>query len=158
MKMARSIFIDIKILNILIALLLLFSSFGTSNGRHWRQLSGRDEIVSVFKNKEKGGISAPATQGGKYSSTFNVLDYGAKGDGHSDDTKVITLHFDPMFHVCLTMHVYVYAYIDICIMYLYVNACSSTCIIIHAPEIMTECHELLHFATAYLLVEVEVRI
>lgn len=25
------------------------------------------------------------------SSTFNVLDYGAKGDGHSDDTKVISL-------------------------------------------------------------------
>jgi len=23
------------------------------------------------------------------SSTFNVLDYGAKGDGHADDTKVI---------------------------------------------------------------------
>lgn len=27
------------------------------------------------------------------SSTFNVLDFGAKGDGHTDDTKVILYSF-----------------------------------------------------------------
>ncbi|KAL2926499.1 hypothetical protein RDABS01_006741 [Bienertia sinuspersici] len=32
-------------------------------------------------------VETPSTQPGKGSNTFNVLDYGAKGDGACDDTK-----------------------------------------------------------------------
>ncbi|GLT33245.1 hypothetical protein SLA2020_078490 [Shorea laevis] len=79
---------------IFIALLFRFSIFGTSarDGEHWRQ--GRAASLSVFEVKEKGygGRSSHprrqmATKQVLNSATFNVIDYGAKGDGHADDTK-----------------------------------------------------------------------
>nr|XP_043639826.1 polygalacturonase At1g48100-like [Erigeron canadensis] len=73
---------------LLIAALVWFSSTETSNARrdkHWRHSIGHS-----FDSKYHGGgqyqVNADKqNQGG--GSKFNVLDYGAKGDGKSDDIK-----------------------------------------------------------------------
>jgi polygalacturonase len=60
---------------ITIAFLVLFSSFENCSairGNRWRKLKAS-------------------------SSTFNVLDFGAKGDGRADDTKVILKRFISLF-------------------------------------------------------------
>ncbi|XP_022739514.1 polygalacturonase At1g48100 [Durio zibethinus] len=62
---------------VLIVLLFWSSSFEVCSGgegKHWRQ-----NIASGLRRQMAGGSSATAT--------FNVLDYGAKGDGRTDDTK-----------------------------------------------------------------------
>ena len=45
-------------------------------GKQWRQ--NKASIRRQMAARQQGGSSA----------TFNVLDYGAKGDGRTDDTKV----------------------------------------------------------------------
>ncbi|GLU02078.1 hypothetical protein SLE2022_193470 [Rubroshorea leprosula] len=79
---------------IFIALLFRFSIFGSCSrdGKHWRQ--GRAASLSVFEGNEKGhgGRSSHprrqmATKQVLDSATFNIIDFGAKGDGHTDDTK-----------------------------------------------------------------------
>lgn len=59
-------------LNFLLAISLFSSRFGTCEARH-----------NVYWRGSRRSIAE-----GKTSGTFNVLDYGAKGDGTSDDTKV----------------------------------------------------------------------
>ncbi|KAJ0537308.1 putative pectin lyase/virulence factor [Helianthus annuus] len=101
-----------------IVTLVWASSIETCNarrgGKHWRQ--SRGTLNSLYKKKGKNDHGhkkqkskqeqqqqqplptpeeplAPPQKGSK----FNVLDYGAKGDGHSDDTKVrynMFMHID----------------------------------------------------------------
>lgn len=49
-------------------------------------LAGNIRGVSKFKE----GNYITAQKDGGNSAIFNVLNYGAKGDGHADDTKVIS--------------------------------------------------------------------
>lgn len=46
--------------------------------------------------------TATAPEQGVSSPTFNVLAYGAKGDGKADDTKVSVKYVPPFFPECLT--------------------------------------------------------
>ena len=61
---------------ILIVLCVYCASFKTCHGK---------QVIRSYWRKLK------ASSGG--SPTFNVLDYGAKGDGKSDDTKVRCVFF-----------------------------------------------------------------
>lgn len=65
---------------ILIAFLVCSSSFSSCSAR-------KSKKAKKGHHKGKGG-STPPTGG---STSFDVLDYGAKGDGKTDDTKVITI-------------------------------------------------------------------
>ncbi|GLT31912.1 hypothetical protein SLA2020_066120 [Shorea laevis] len=81
--------------HLFIAVLFWFSCFGTCStrdGKHWRQ--SKAASLSVFEEREKGqgGRSSHprrqmAAKQVMNSATFNVIDYGAKGDGHTDDAK-----------------------------------------------------------------------
>ena len=94
------------IFSLVIAILVWGSSIETCNarrGKHWRKRSGTFSSLYKKKGKNHGHVEkskpkpkpnnplptpeepiAPVQKGSK----FNVLDYGAKGDGNSDDTKV----------------------------------------------------------------------
>lgn len=76
-----------KGLRIWIIVLIGFSVWSSScarEGRLWRKSKALTAAsVPVKKPMGHGGRSM------LNSATFNVLDYGAKGDGHADDTKVI---------------------------------------------------------------------
>lgn len=90
---------------------------GRATGKHWRQ--NREALPALSSKKGKshnhggahkgnhhGGASktkppsrkmpkpdvshSPLPQKGSRSSMFNVLDFGARGDGKTDDTKVHT--------------------------------------------------------------------
>ena len=110
---------------LLIALLVWCSSSGTCHarrGKHWRQ--SRAASASLSKKKSKSHGSGSHHRGGgkskskaplppkqditppppekKASESFNVLDFGAKGDGETDDTKVIfQLHSCTFSQFCL---------------------------------------------------------
>ncbi|KDP46434.1 hypothetical protein JCGZ_10274 [Jatropha curcas] len=80
------------LITILIVLSLLSPRFEPCHarlqGKYWRP----GKVVpttSVVLQKEKGfgGFSHGHGRSLLSSATFNVFDYGAKGDGHSDDTK-----------------------------------------------------------------------
>jgi hypothetical protein len=101
-----------------IAFLVWSSSFHTCiarRGKHWRESRGNSASLAKKKGKNQGnshqkhhnGASKPKpppqkapslppppkeapapSPPQKSSTTFNVLDFGAKGDGKSDDTKV----------------------------------------------------------------------
>ncbi|KAG8635001.1 hypothetical protein MANES_17G113400v8 [Manihot esculenta] len=102
---------NISLITILIILLFVWSSrfepCHARQGKYWRQ-SKTAPADSQFLQKEKlHGVShhhsssltkfmdsyyispdeTMETHKGQSSATFNVLDYGAKGDGHTDDTK-----------------------------------------------------------------------
>ncbi len=103
---------NLSLITILIIAFFVWSSrFESCNARqdkYWRQ-SKTAPAETVFLQKEKGyGVGhdqsrfskfvdyhyiwadeTMATNQGQSSATFNVYDYGAKGDGHTDDTKVI---------------------------------------------------------------------
>ncbi|KVI05654.1 Glycoside hydrolase, family 28 [Cynara cardunculus var. scolymus] len=88
---------------LIVAILVWSSSIETCNarrGKHWRHSRGTFSSLYKKKGKNQGGHQAskpkqkhplptpeepvaPPQKGSK----FNVLDYGAKGDGNSDDTK-----------------------------------------------------------------------
>jgi polygalacturonase len=76
---------------VFIAFSVWSSSFGTCRareGRQWRQSkAGPVRKPKGYDGSNHLGRSMLNSAAG--SSTFNVLDYGAKGDGHADDTKVI---------------------------------------------------------------------
>jgi hypothetical protein len=83
MKMCRS---NLKELTLIVAIASFVWSSSFENCSAW---------------KSAANYIPPATpnQGGwKWNSAiFNVLDFGAKGDGHSDDTKVILYIKLPFF-------------------------------------------------------------
>ena len=70
-------------------------------------------VLNVEKEKGYGGTagsshqhagrSTISTPQGGSSKTFNVLDFGAKGDGNTDDSKVI---------VSLSFHFYLFLYTE----------------------------------------------
>ncbi|KAJ9135361.1 hypothetical protein P3X46_032552 [Hevea brasiliensis] len=109
--MVRFYLENLSLITILIIAFFVWSSrFESCNARqdkYWRQ-SKTAPAETVFLQKEKGyGVShdqsrtfskfvdyhyiwadeTMATNQGQSSATFNVYDYGAKGDGHTDDTK-----------------------------------------------------------------------
>ncbi|XP_077244148.1 polygalacturonase At1g48100-like [Tasmannia lanceolata] len=93
---------------LLILLVVMFSTFDSCNarrGKHWRQKRASSDSLSKKKGKNSGNShhhaggsshspptsptpppSAPPPKGDGYS-TFDVLNFGAKGDGRTDDTK-----------------------------------------------------------------------
>ncbi|KAK6256453.1 hypothetical protein SCA6_017758 [Theobroma cacao] len=80
MKMCRVKLTNNVALFVLIGLLFLSSSFevcSAREGKHWgsNKASSRRQMAA----RPRAGSSA----------TFNVLDYGARGDGRTDDTKTI---------------------------------------------------------------------
>ncbi|XP_055802016.1 polygalacturonase At1g48100-like [Solanum dulcamara] len=85
---------------LIIAFLVWSETCNARRGRHWRQTT--TSFTSLYKkkgsNNHKNGKSNPnqslshslpnmPTSKGYSATTFNVRDYGAKGDGKSDDTK-----------------------------------------------------------------------
>lgn len=112
-----------------------FEICNARRGRHWRQSRGSSASLAKKKWKSQGkgnyhhsGGSkpkspphkAPSTpkpkedlpssppgkgSNGGHSVTFNVLDFGAKGDGSTDDTQVI-LHFLFVQTIKKKMHVW----------------------------------------------------
>ncbi|KAL5796989.1 hypothetical protein ACOSQ2_001809 [Xanthoceras sorbifolium] len=101
MKMSAFDLTKVKFMTILIVLLLFSSSFETCFSA--REGNKHLKVPSIFKKKEKdygGGRrklskfmgstykrSTPEETMATNSDTFNVLDFGAKGDGLTDDTK-----------------------------------------------------------------------
>lgn len=106
---------------LLVSLLIWSATFGTCNarrGKHWRQ--SRSFRTSMYKKKGKNHgsnhqhnhgsrskpkNSPPATPGppktGHNSAViFDVLHFGAKGDGKTDDTKVNPKSFSNLFCKC----------------------------------------------------------
>lgn len=97
---------------LMIAILVWASSTGTCHarrGKHWKQNRAASASLSKKKGKSHGSgshhhggskskpkppsspkQSPPPPLENKGSDTFNVLDFGAKGDGDTDDTKVIS--------------------------------------------------------------------
>ncbi|KAJ0985862.1 hypothetical protein J5N97_004218 [Dioscorea zingiberensis] len=96
------------VLLILFVLLVLCSTFDTCNARrstrHWRARRSSSSSLAQKKGKAKGKGGSHHHGGGgtpkqkpkpdiayppssQVSSLFNVLDFGAKGDGMTDDTK-----------------------------------------------------------------------
>ncbi|KAK4721348.1 hypothetical protein R3W88_011581 [Solanum pinnatisectum] len=66
---------------LIIAFLVLSETCNARRGRHWTTSS-----TSLYKKKGSKMLTNSPSKG--YSATtFNVRDYGAKGDGKSDDTK-----------------------------------------------------------------------
>lgn len=47
----------------------------------------------IPKSKVSPSTPPPKSYNGEHSTIFNVLDYGAKGDGNTDDTKVTLFNF-----------------------------------------------------------------
>lgn len=100
-------------LTLVIAFLVCFSTFDSCNarrGKHWRQNRAASSSLSKKKGKNNGyhngGQGSKSHGGGSKSpapapappkkgytdsdsTVFNVMDFGAKGDGTTDDTKVI---------------------------------------------------------------------
>lgn len=100
------------VLVLFIAAAVLLSSFGTCycrEGKHWRQSKShrpsglgkrgkvghqrhRHVVPDLNGEGPQGTYETAATlmesQASSSSTTFNVLDYGAKGDGQTDDTEV----------------------------------------------------------------------
>jgi hypothetical protein len=58
----------------------------------------------ISKPKYSPSIPPPKGNNGVHSTFFNVLDYGAKGDGNTDDTKVTLLNFNAFIKLlhCIT--------------------------------------------------------
>lgn len=100
--------VSLKGLGVLLLLVFLvsFSTFDSCDGRrgkHRRQNKVPSSSLAKKKGKGKiggghqhggGGQTSPTPSPGegcpaaKQAATFDVLDFGAKGDGTSDDTKV----------------------------------------------------------------------
>lgn len=91
---------------LLVAIIVWSSSIETCNARrsdnHWRQKSSFS--TSLTKKKDKGHGSKPKPSQKtlpppppqpkeNITDTFDVLDFGAKGDGTTDDTKVYKFLF-----------------------------------------------------------------
>ncbi|KAJ8622933.1 hypothetical protein MRB53_031462 [Persea americana] len=93
-------------LTLVIVFLIWFSSFDSCNarrGKHWRQNRAASSSLSKKKAKNNGGHGSKSHGGSKSpspapappkkghtdsdSTVFNVIDFGAKGDGATDDTK-----------------------------------------------------------------------
>ncbi|KAK8717030.1 hypothetical protein V6N13_044314 [Hibiscus sabdariffa] len=70
----------------LTVLLFWFSSFEVTcsarEGKQWRRSIADGSYRQMVAARQHTGSSAATS-----SATFNVLDHGAKGDGHTDDTK-----------------------------------------------------------------------
>lgn len=59
----------------------------------------------ISKPKYSPSIPPPKANNGVHSTFFNVLDYGAKGDGNTDDTKVSnSFEFHYILHMALMYH------------------------------------------------------
>lgn len=103
-------------LTLVIVFLIWFSSFDSCNarrGKHWRQNRAASSSLSKKKAKNNGGHGSKSHGGSKSpspapappkkghtdsdSTVFNVIDFGAKGDGATDDTKVIPRFYN-IFH------------------------------------------------------------
>lgn len=74
------------IIAFLSVLLFCFSSFEVTysarEGKQWRKQSIAGGFRRLMAEGGSSDVVADAT------TTFNVLDYGAKGDGRTDDSKV----------------------------------------------------------------------
>ncbi|XP_039116141.1 polygalacturonase At1g48100-like [Dioscorea cayenensis subsp. rotundata] len=109
---SRGLRVKAIVLLLIFVFLMLCSNFNTCNarrGKHWRtKKSSSSSSSSSFaqkkgKSKAKGGshhhdgnsskqkpkpdVEYPSPPASLSSSVFNVLDFGAKGDGLTDDTK-----------------------------------------------------------------------
>lgn len=106
---------------LLVSLLIWSGTFGTCNarrGKHWRQ--SRSSRTSMYKKKGKNHGSShqhnhgsrskpkipppvapvPPKKGHISAVIFDVLHFGAKGDGKTDDTKVTLTSFPNLFCKC----------------------------------------------------------
>lgn len=116
LKMKRGFSLKGLSLTLVIVFLIWFSSFDSCNarrGKHWRQNRAASSSLSKKKAKNNGGHGSKSHGGSKSpspapappkkghtdsdSTVFNVIDFGAKGDGATDDTKVIPRFYN-IFH------------------------------------------------------------
>lgn len=78
---------------LVLVLVVVFSSiFSTCYGSGGKQWRGRKHASRGRAYLVPSGTTVPLLDskgGGSTITTFNVLDYGAKGDGKTDETKVI---------------------------------------------------------------------
>ncbi|XP_058088663.1 polygalacturonase At1g48100 [Magnolia sinica] len=116
LKMRKNFSVKSFSLILLIAFLVWFSALDSCNarrGKHWRQKRAASDSLSKKKGKNGGGNNHSGSKGGGSKSThpmapppskmappppkkeyedgnpsnFDVLDFGAKGNGKTDDTK-----------------------------------------------------------------------
>ena len=91
-----------KDLRMWIIVLMVFSVWSSSCAREGSWLWRQSKAVTAASVP----VKKPMGFGGRSmlnSATFNVLDYGAKGDGHADDTKVhgFIIKYTHSFHALL---------------------------------------------------------